>query len=152
MESLDGEVKHVVVSLHNSSGLTILGLSLVRLIVRLLYRPPAFDKTLSGFERFAAQTVHALFYLLMIGMPLIGWAIVSVGRKSTSMLYLVAPMPRIAFLSALPESDKGFLHKDLVFSHTTGAWILFALLIAHVSGALKHQFIDRRPQIARMWF
>lgn len=152
MESLDGEAKHIVLSLHNSSGLTILALSLMRLGVRLFYRPPPFDETLSRLEGMAAKTVHGLFYVLMIGMPLVGWSIISAGRKSTSSLYLLAPMPRISFLVHLPDGQKHSLHDQFVATHTAGAWILFALLIAHVGGALKHQFIDRRPQIARMWF
>lgn len=152
MENLEGEAKHIVVSLHNSSGLTVLLLSLVRLAVRLAYRPPAFNDALSSAERMAATTVHALFYVLMIGMPLVGWAITSVGRKSTSMLYLLTPLPRIAFLVNLPTPVKSGLHGTFVTTHTAGACILFALLIAHVGGALKHQFMDRQPQLARMWF
>lgn len=152
MESLDGEQKHIVLSLHNSSGLTVLGLSLLRIGVRLFYRPPPFDETMSRLERMAAKGVHALFYVLMIAMPLIGWSIISFGRKSTSSLYLLMRMPRITYLTQLPEATRHVQHEQFIVYHTIGAWILFALLLAHVGGALKHQFMDRRPQIARMWF
>lgn len=124
MESLKGEQKHLVLSLHNSSGLTILGLSLLRLGVRLFYRPPPFDETLSRLERLAAKTVHALFYVLMIGMPLIGWSIISFGRKSTSSLYLLTPMPLITFLTHLPDGQKHIQHEQFIVYHTVGAWIL----------------------------
>ena len=153
MEGLHQPTKHVVVSLHNSSGLTILLLSLSRIALRLSYKPPALDETLSRLERRAAKAVHAALYVLMIAMPLAGWAITSSStRKTVSELYLLTPLPKIGFLVGLPNAQKDALHDQFVLAHQTGAWILLALLLAHVGGALKHQFLDRRPQLARMWF
>jgi cytochrome b561 len=36
--------------------------------------------------------------------------------------------------------------------HTWLGYALYALLFAHVAGALKHQFIDREPELERMRF
>ena len=153
MEGLRQPTKHVVVSLHNSSGLTILLLSLVRIALRLSYRPPPLEGALSPLERVAAKAVHAVLYVMMIAMPLAGWAITSSStRKTVSELYLLTPLPKIGFLVGLPNAQKDALHDQFVLAHQTGAWILLALLVAHVGGALKHQFLDRRPQLARMWF
>ena len=153
MEGLRQPAKHVVVSLHNSSGLTILLLSLARIAVRLTHSPPALDETMSPLESRAAKAVHALLYVLMIAMPMAGWAITSSStRKTVSELYLLTPLPKIGFLVGLPNPQKDALHDQFVLAHQTGAWILLVLLLAHVGGALKHQFLDRRPQLARMWF
>lgn len=153
MEDLHAPAKHIVVSLHASTGLTVLLLSLVRLWVRLTHRPPPFDSSLSPLERRAAEAAHILLYFLMIAMPILGWAITSAStRKASSSFYFLMPTPKLWFLEQLPDPDKIRLHDQFVTGHAVGAWILLALLFAHVGGALKHQFIDRHPQFARMWF
>jgi len=47
-------------------------------------------------------------------------------------------------------AQKVAAHDQAVSLHQIGAWLLLGLLVAHVAGALKHQFIDRQPQFARM--
>jgi cytochrome b561 len=37
------------------------------------------------------------------------------------------------------------------FSHNSLAYVLYVLFAAHVLGALKHQFLDREPELQRMW-
>jgi len=39
---------------------------------------------------------------------------------------------------------------ERVEAHSFGGWILLALLVLHVSAALKHQFYDRQAELARM--
>ena len=153
MEGLKVEARHVVVTLHISTGLCILALSLVRIGWRIGHRSPPLDETLSRLERLGAQAVHALFYVMMIAMPLIGWGINSAStRKVNSLFYFAAPFPKIGFLEALPLAQKTEAHDRFVLAHTAGGWIMLVLLLAHVAGALKHQFIDRQPQFASMWF
>ncbi|WP_206239627.1 cytochrome b [Novosphingobium terrae] len=154
MEGLKGEAKHVVVSLHASSGLTVLALSLLRIVWRLSHRPPPLDAHLSRLERLLAEGVHGLLYVLMLAVPLAGWAISSASTRkgAGAALWLLMPLPKIGLLDALPLPQKVAAHDSAVSAHQIGAWILLALLAGHVAGALKHQFIDRRPQFARMWF
>jgi cytochrome b561 len=154
MEGLKGPTKHVVVSLHASFGLTVLALSLVRIVWRLTHRPPALDAHLTRLERILAESVHGLLYVMMIAMPLAGWAIGSASTRKGpgAAFFLLVPMPKLGFLDALPTPQKIAAHDQAVWLHQTGAWILLALLLGHVAGALKHQFLDRRPQFARMWF
>jgi cytochrome b561 len=154
MELLKGEPKHIWVSLHSSAGLTVLLLTLARIAWRLSHRPPPFSASLTVLERRAAEAVHALLYVLMIAMPLAGWAISSASTRKGggSEFWFLMLTPKIAFLKSLPVPQKIVLHDQAVLAHATGGWILLALLVAHVIGALKHQFIDRHPQFARMWF
>jgi cytochrome b561 len=154
MEGFKGDLKHIVVSLHSSAGLTILLLSVARIAWRLTHRPPPLDRTLTKPERFAAEGVHGLLYFLMIAMPLAGWAISSAStRKGVgAAFYFLTPIPKLWFLAGLPMAQKVAAHDQAVWAHKTGGWILLGLLVLHVAGALKHQFVDRRPQFARMWF
>lgn len=46
---------------------------------------------------------------------------------------------------------KEMLHDAFGLLHTVGAYLLYALWAAHIGGALKHQFIDKEPEVQRMW-
>jgi cytochrome b561 len=151
MEGLPkGELKHIVVSLHASSGLSVLVLTLVRIGWRLTHRPPALDTSLTRGERLAASGVHGLLYFLMIAMPMVGWAISSASTRKVAgaALFLLVPLPKLWFMNNLPLAEKVTAHDQAVTLHWAGAWVLTALLVAHVAGALKHQFLDRKPLLA----
>src|SRR5690606_707585 len=64
------------VQLHKSIGILILLLTVVRIGVRLAYKAPP-EEPMPVWQAFAAKTVHVGFYVLMIGLPLTGWALVS---------------------------------------------------------------------------
>jgi cytochrome b561 len=154
METLKGEPKHLWVSLHSSAGLTVFILSFARIAWRLTHRPPPLDAGLTGLERFAAEAVHALLYVLMIVVPLAGWSISSASTRPGlgAEFWFIAYVPKIWLLKGLPLAEKIAAHDQAVVLHMIGAWTMCALLVGHVAGALKHQFVDRHPQFARMWF
>jgi hypothetical protein len=61
----------------NSLGIAILALALIRLAVRLRYGAPALPADLPEPMKLAAHLSHYALYALMIGMPLLGWAMLS---------------------------------------------------------------------------
>ena len=63
--------------LHKSIGITILLAAFVRLAWRLTHRPPPLPAHMTTNERSAAEGGHALLYILLFGIPLTGWALVS---------------------------------------------------------------------------
>jgi cytochrome b561 len=66
-----------LVSIHKLLGIAILVLALIRLAVRLRYGAPMLPADLPEPMRLAAHLSHYALYILMIGMPLIGWAMLS---------------------------------------------------------------------------
>ena len=66
-----------LVSIHKPLGIAILVLALIRLAVRLRYGAPALPADLPEPMKLAAELSHYALYILMIGMPLIGWAMMS---------------------------------------------------------------------------
>ena len=66
-----------LVSIHKPLGIAILVLALVRLAVRLRCRAPPLPADLPEPMKLAAYLSHYALYALMIGMPLIGWAMLS---------------------------------------------------------------------------
>lgn len=142
-----------LVDAHKSTGITVLGLALLRLLWRLAHRPPPMPAAYSRWERLAAHTVHALFYALMLALPVSGWLHDSAWKDAAThpmQLFGLVPWPRIGFIQSIEPVTKESLHDLFGTFHTAFGYILYGLLALHVAGALKHQLIDRNPELQRM--
>jgi cytochrome b561/polyisoprenoid-binding protein YceI len=141
-----------VIQLHKSIGITILLLSLVRLAWRLINPPPPEPEGLAGWERVLATAVHWGFYVIMIGMPLTGWLMVSASRIAVpTLLYGVIPWPNIPGVTHLAPAAKHAWQQVGETGHELLAYGLYVLLALHVAGALKHQlFSNDEPVLSRM--
>ena len=142
-----GLEKYERYQLHKSLGVLILGLSVVRLLWRLAVPPPSAAPWVRGWERSLARVVHTGLYGFMVGTPLLGWALVSAapGPAPTRVFgrFPLPPLPVIAGSGEAWSDAFGVAHMSLAFA---GA----GLIVLHVSGALKHQLLDRRPEVQRM--
>ena len=130
--------------LHKSVGITILLLSLVRLGWRIAHPWPLFPDDMARWERILARATHILFYGLLIGAPLLGWAAASAGSAPEVPLFGAIPAPNLP----VPEGEDlaeslGGLHKAMVKA-------IYAVLALHILGALKHHFLDRDEVLHRM--
>ena len=127
---------------HKWAGICILTLSAARLLWRLTHRPPA-DVPMPRWQQRAAHATHAAFYVLFFAVPLVGWAYSSAAGFPI-VVFGVLPLPDFVPVDkALADAIKPF-HKYLALT-------LAALVLAHVAGALKHQFFDRDGLLSRMW-
>ncbi len=135
--------------LHKSLGLTVLVLSIVRLIWRLIHRAPPMPAGMTPFQRKAAHGTHVLFYVLMIGMPLAGWAMVSASKFGLpTIVFGLFEWPHIGWVENL--ADKDAAETAFKAAHKYMGYGLAALLALHVGAALKHHFVDRDGVLARM--
>jgi len=145
-EDMTREARGPYMDFHKASGICILFLTLGRLGWRWTHPRPALSPTIAGWEKTLAKTVHFIFYLLLIGLPLGGWLWMSTyGQQAAVSIFGLFSMP------VLPvEGNKAL--GDLVHeAHETGGKVMFVLIILHILGALKHQFVDKIPFIGRMW-
>ena len=124
-----------LVTIHRSLGIAILVLALIRLAVRLRYGAPALPADLPEPMKLAAYLSHYALYALMIGMPLIGWAMLSAAA------YPVVVFEGVSLPAILPQSDS--LHTWLWDAHFYLAFAFFALVLMHVAAALFHALIRR---------
>lgn len=121
--------------LHKSIGLTVLLLSLVRLGWRLGHAAPP---PLQPFP-FLARAVHWIFYVLLIAVPLAGWALVSVSpRNIPTKFFGLFAWPHITFLHAVPVAARRNEISGFVAVHNDLAFLALALIVLHVAGALYH--------------
>jgi len=151
--TLTGLPKIPPVQLHKSFGITILLLSLGRLAWRIVSPPPPLPASMMTWERFAAGTVYVLFYVVMIGMPLSGWALSSASaiiRFKPITLFGVVPWPTITLLSHLAPPAMKQAHDTFVAIHQLLAKLAYALIVLHVAAALRHLMLLRDGVMGRM--
>jgi cytochrome b561 len=135
MESTIKPTYLTLVSIHKPLGIAILVLALLRLVVRLLSGAPPLPADLPGPMKLGAYLSHYALYALMIGMPLIGWGMLSAASYPV-VLFGGVHLPPI-----LPPSDS--LHTLLWDAHFCLAFAFFALILLHVAAALFHALIRR---------
>ena len=124
-----------LVSIHKPLGIAILALALVRLIVRFTRGAPGLPRDLPEPMKLAAHLSHYALYALMIGMPLVGWAMVSAGG------YPVTIGGSLRLPALVGQSDS--LQATLRTLHVFGAFAFFALILTHLAAALFHALVRR---------
>ena len=142
-----------VIDTHKSIGITALGLVLLRMLWRASHRPPSQPQAYAVWERRASHVAHALLYLIMLALPLSGWLHDSAWKDAAThpmRWFGLFEWPRIGVIMALPPAVKEGLHDAFGTAHMVAGYALYALLALHVTGALKHQWVDRQPELQRM--
>jgi cytochrome b561 len=136
---------------HKSIGLTILMLSIVRVIWRLMNPVPPLPATMSPAMRFAAHATHFLLYFLIIFIPLSGWLLVSSSPLGLPTMYFGwFAWPELPYFPDLPRAAKKMWSHEFGAVHVYLAWSAIVLVTLHVLAALYHQFIRRDVVLGRM--
>lgn len=151
---VQGAAKVAPLQLHKPLGILVLLLTLARLAWRLSHRPPTISPHLKPGERKLATVAHWGFYVILLALPLTGWAMVSASKLITVYpidMFGLFNWPALSFLTNLPADQMKPTHDLLAEAHHLIAKvIIYGLVPLHVLGALKHQFIDKDNNLARM--
>ncbi|HEY2032081.1 MAG TPA: cytochrome b [Rhizomicrobium sp.] len=140
-----------VLQIHKSIGLTVLMLSVLRLVWRLVNPVPPLPAGMNPVLKFAAHASHFLLYFLIIAIPLSGWALASTSRLGFATKYFgLFNWPSIGFIANMPLDQKNPLRHDFGAIHMYLAWSAIVLIVIHVSAALWHQFFRRDDVLKRM--
>ncbi|KDA03945.1 cytochrome b/b6 domain-containing protein [Hyphomonas oceanitis] len=135
--------------LHKSIGISILILSVARVAWRVMNPPPPLPADMKPLEKTASHYVHMGLYVLIIAMPLLGWALVSTSKfQVPTVLFGTVSWPNIPFLGGLRGNE--IVHAILETLHSKGAWVIIGLLVLHVAGAIKHEFSGEEGVLKRM--
>jgi len=142
-DGVERETAGALMDAHKSVGLSILVLTLARIGWRLANPAIPLPETMARWQKLAARATHILFYVLLIGMPLGGWAASSAAGRDISFFGLFNwPL--------LPIGGGREAAGRFMDMHELGAWTLYVLVALHVAGALKHHFVDRDNVLHRM--
>ena len=132
-----------VMPMHKSVGLTVLALTLLRILWRVTHRAPPLPAAMPGWEKGAAHATHFLFYAFMIILPLSGWIMSSAGKYPLSWFFLF-DVPKFAVTKgdAIVGLSRG--------AHSLLPWLWSVLIILHIGAALRHHFMLKDDVLRRM--
>jgi cytochrome b561 len=137
--------------LHISLGLSVLVLSVLRLLWRLAHKPPPHPPTMKRWEIRLAGLTHIVFYALILAMPLTGWAILSAWVIPRPLSVFGIPVPALPINGGLNEQQLTVLHDQIVVVHELlTLYVLEGLLLLHVGAVIKHHLFDKDPTLKRM--
>ncbi len=143
--TLEGPARFMVLGNHKSFGIIILLLTVLRIVWRLSHPAPPLLESLKTWESALAKVTHFLFYVLMLAVPMAGWAYSSSFLKGAPVsIFHLFDFPGLPFSG--DKAITGFFAE----THEVLAWVLLGLLVLHVAAALKHTFVDRDATLRRM--
>ena len=135
--------------LHQSIGLTILMLTLLRIVWRLRHPVPPKPEGLGAWEATLRKGTHIGFYSLLIIIPLSGWSVASTSSLEVPIEYFGQfDWPFISFLTNI--ENKQDIHEAFEEVHKYLGWGMIALITLHLAGILKHTFILKDTLWRRM--
>ncbi|MEA3540288.1 MAG: cytochrome b [Pseudomonadota bacterium] len=140
-EGLPDAERGAIMGIHKSVGITVLALTLWRLVLRLKAGFLVLPAHMKAWEIALARFTHIGFYVLLLVLPLSGWAFAASPEWPLVWFDLV-PLPD----SPLGKAGRGVFHA----LHGPAAFLALVLVVLHVLGALKHHFIDRDDVLSRM--
>jgi len=130
-------------SYHKWIGVSVFLLVAIRLAWRATHTPPPLPDGIVAWQRRASSVAHGLLYALMVVIPLSGW-LMSSAKGFQTVWFGVLPIPDLVAKDAALGDLLRAVHEYLNLT-------LIVVASGHVLAALKHQFIDRAPILARMW-
>ena len=140
---LSREAAGALMEQHKALGIAILLLTVLRIVWRFVKKPPPLAATLKGWEAWLAKTVHVIFYVLLIGLPLGGWL-------GNSMFGQAIDMWGLFTVPALPVGTNFDTGEAIFEVHETLGKAMLILIALHVLGALKHTLVDKDGNLFRM--
>ena len=135
-----GPVRTFWYLLHESMGVTVLLLVIIRLTWRWRHSGPPPPATLSQKMRIIAMLNHWLLYTILLVMPVTGYLMAGNGQS--------VPYFGLISLPALTKNDPlGVVANQI---HVWGQFVLYSLVILHVAATTWHVAIRRDGLLSRM--
>jgi cytochrome b561 len=129
-------------NIHESFGVIVWVLTLLRVAYRRRHPPPPLPAGTPAVIRFAAHATHVSLYVLLLTLPVIGFLATNAWGFPLSV-FGVLPLPS-------PVGKDEDLAKLLALLHRIGALTLIALVAGHVAGVVYHTFIRKDGLLQRM--
>lgn len=126
---------------HFMLGLTVLGVTAVRLAARVVFAVPPITPAPPAWQLLLAKVVHLALYALLIAMPLLGWSVLSAADKPIPFFGLSLP----ALLS--PDKDMARTLKEI---HETIGVLGYYLIGLHAVAAVFHHHFMRDDTLLRI--
>jgi cytochrome b561 len=129
-----------LVAWHLSLGVTILGLTAIRLVWARRRTAPA--RSMKSIFHTLAAIAHKGLYTLLLLVPILGWINAS-ARSFPVKLMGIVPLPALS----APGSSFGHAMGDV---HSLLAYVLLGAVALHVCAALYHHWVLRDGTLHKM--
>ena len=129
---------------HSALGYDLLALIVLRLLWRWLNPVPELPADLKPWERLAARAGHISLYVLMFIVSLTGWMVATTFRVPMTKDLFGIDVPPI--VTTVDRSVRQWIEG----SHMVLAYLLAAVVLIHIIGALRHHFLKRNDILRRM--
>ena len=128
-------------NIHESLGVIVFMIVLIRILYRYLNPPPPLPADTPAVIRLAAHVNHWALYALLVLMPITGFLATNAWGFPLSV-FGVLPLP-------IPLGKNEEIAKILSLLHWCGAITIILLILAHLSGVIYHTFIRRGGLLQR---
>lgn len=135
------DLRGALMTWHFMFGVLVFVLVWLRLAARLSGPAPAILPEPSSLQQLSSKLLHLALYMLMIGMPLTGWLLLSAAGKPIPFFGLELP--------ALIGENKDLAEQFEELHETVGTTGYF-LIGLHTVAALYHHYIKRDNTLTRM--
>ncbi|WP_016954439.1 cytochrome b [Catenovulum agarivorans] len=125
---------------HKNFGIILAALTIIRIVARFTSDKPA--PIGEKWEQLTASITHKLMYLLLLTILISGYLISTASGKPI-LWFDWLPIPATIAYADTQADLAGDIHQY-------AAYVLIALVVLHVAGAIKHQLIDKKPLFKRM--
>jgi cytochrome b561 len=136
----NNQAKAPMLAVHMTIGLTILALTIIRLVVRFSTKKPAPATAGNALLDKIGVATHWLLYLGALGMGLSGLGIAT----------MAGILPLVGGGSATVPPD--FMVFPPRLGHGLISSLLSILILLHIGAALYHQLMRKDGLLGRMWF
>lgn len=124
-----------LMDMHKSFGVIFMQFAILRVIWSRLINSPKLPDVLASWEKLLSKTITGSLYLLMLAIPFSGYVMTNLFGYPVSLFGLI-DLP-VLFGK---NTEMALLAKQV---HFLLVYTLMAALFAHITGALKHRFLDK---------
>ncbi|WP_206483314.1 cytochrome b [Thalassotalea sp. G2M2-11] len=147
----------LTIQLHLSVGISLAGIVSLRIIWRILNRPPKND-VISGRQQQLARLVHFGLYSMMFIMPLSGYLSIAnylssgKGQIDYFFIYPITMFENVELFNFIGITLEQLEQPAELIHEVIGRWILSTFIVGHIAAALYHHFINKDNTLIRMTF
>ena len=139
------ELTNILYSWHKLIGFLILLITGLRIITKFRSNRPPYPSSVSRGQIQLAQSAQSALYLLLVLIPLFGWAgVTAYPALNTVGGYNLPAMPGI------PKDEA--LAKQLFQIHYYLVLSLIAIATVHIAAGLRHLWLQKDGVFERIWF
>jgi len=134
-------LRGLLMRMHFQLGLTVLLLTIARLVIKVRSVDPEIRPALTHVQKLASKAMHLALYLIMVGMPIVGF----IGRTLAGKVTYFFGLPLPVLLDANEKLSEKIFGVHSLIGNTA-----YFLIAAHVAAAIYHHHFQKDNTLLRM--